>query len=79
MSGKELKFLRLETEEKRKVRRRQETVVKVQKKKSEFFRHGVLREEKDCLLSKAVREEVTILVQRYNIRGSPKEKLQVSC
>ena len=49
LSGKELKFLKLETEEERKVRRRQETVVKVQKKKSEFFRHVVLREEKDCL------------------------------
>ena len=76
LSGKELKFLKLETEEERKVRRRQETVVKVQKKKSEFFRHGVLREEKDCLLSKAVREEVTILVQRYNIPGRMEKMLE---
>ena len=73
MSGKELKFLKLETEEEKSERRRMEKLVRDQKKKSGLLRHGLLRDERDCLLSKTVQDEVAVLVERYNIPGRREE------
>ena len=52
-----------------------EKLVRDQKKKSGLLRHGLLRDERDCLLSKTVQDEVAVLVERYNIPGRREEKM----
>ena len=77
LSGKELKFLKIETIEERNIRRMEEskTVKDEKEKKGEHVRYGLLMKEKDFLLSKELRQDLDLLCSRYSLGSQKKEEL----